>query len=85
MSRHSFPIVESIKVVTLSDGRWIRITRDRTKENLKTNYGDGDIHLSCVTHASNPIELVKTLARLDGIRSVEYREGDHGFIIHNKP
>lgn len=81
MSRHSFPLVESVKIVTLSGGRWIRITRDRTKENLKTNYGDGDIHLSCVTHA-DPIELVKTLARLEGIRSIEYREGDHGFIIH---
>ena len=84
MSRHSFPLVESVKVVTLSGGRSIRITRDRTKENLKTNYGDGDIHLSCASHAADPIELAKTLARLDGIRSIEYREGDHGFIIHKQ-
>lgn len=81
---HSFPLVESVKVVTLSGGRSIRITRDRTKENLKINYGDGDIHLSCVAHAGDPIELAKTLARLDGIRSIEYREGDHGFIIHKQ-
>ena len=82
MSKHSFPLVESVKVVTLSGGRSIRITRDRTKENLKTNYGDGDIHLSCVAHAADPIELAKTLARLDAIRSIEFMEGDHGFIIH---
>lgn len=85
MSRHQFPLVESIKVVRLSEGRTIRILRDRTKENLKTNYGDGDIHLTCVAQAHDPIEMIKTLARLENIRSVELiDEKGNGIIIHKQ-
>lgn len=85
MSRHQFPLVESIKVVHLSEGRLIRITRDRTKENLKLNYGDGDIHLTCVAQAHDPIEMVKTLSRLPDIRSVELVDSKgNGLIIHKQ-
>jgi len=63
MTRHSFPLVESIKVVRLSEGRTIRVLRDRTKDNLKVIHGDGDIHLTCVAQAHDPIEMLKTLAK----------------------
>jgi hypothetical protein len=85
MSRHQYPLVESIKVVRLSEGRTIRILRDRTAENLKLNYGDGDIHLTCVALAHDPLEMVKTLARLDHIRSVEFTDDKgNGLIIHKQ-
>lgn len=85
MSRHSFPLVESIKVVRLSEGRTIRILRDRTTENLKLNFGDGDIHLTCVAQAHDPIEMVKTLARLEDVKSVEFTDDKgNGFIIHKQ-
>jgi hypothetical protein len=85
MSRHNYPLVESIKVIPLSDGRTLRIRRDRTKENLKTNYGDGDIHLTCVAQAYDPIEMIKTLARLENVRSVELIDAKgNGIIIHKE-
>jgi hypothetical protein len=85
MSRHAFPLVESIKVVHLSDGRTIRVVRDRTEENLKTNYGDGDIHLVCVSQAHDPIEMVKTLARMESVRSVELVDSKgNGIVIHKQ-
>jgi hypothetical protein len=72
-------------VVRLSEGRTIRILRDRTAENLKLNYGDGDIHLTCVAQAHDPLEMVKTLARLDHIRSVEFTDDKgNGLIIHKQ-
>ena len=85
MSKHSFPLVESIKVVPLSDGRTIRVRRDRTDENLKTTYGDGDIHLTCVSQAHDPIEMIKTLARLESVRSVELVDSKgNGIVIHKQ-
>lgn len=86
MSRHSFPLVESIKVVTLSGGITVRVWRDRTKENLKINYGDGDIHLTCVAQAHDPIEMVKTLARLENVRAVELvDQKGNGIKVHKQP
>lgn len=85
MSRHQYPLVESIKVVRLSEGRTIRITRDRTKQDLKVIHGDGDIHLTCVSHADDPIEMIKTLARLEDVRSVELIDAKgNGIIIHKQ-
>ena len=85
MSRHSFPLVESIKVVHLSGERTIRVWRDRTEENLKTNYGDGDIHLVCVSQANDPVEMVKTLARMESVRSVELVDSKgNGIVIHKQ-
>lgn len=85
MSRHAFPLVESIKVVHLSDGRTIRVRRDRTEENLKTNYGDGDIHLTCVSQAHDSIEMIKTLARMESVRSVELVDSKgNGLVIHKQ-
>jgi hypothetical protein len=72
-------------VVRLSSGRTIRITRDRTKQDLKLIHGDGDIHLTCVTHADDPIEMIKTLARLEDVRSVELTdEKGNGIIVHKQ-
>jgi hypothetical protein len=85
MSRHQYPLVESIKVVRLSEGRTIRITRDRTKQDLKVIHGDGDIHLTCVSHADDHIEMIKTLARLEDVRSVELIDAKgNGIIIHKQ-
>jgi hypothetical protein len=85
MSRHSFPLVESIKVIHLSGERTIRVWRDRTEENLKTNYGDGDIHLTCVSQAHDPIEMVRTLARMESVRSVELVDSKgNGIVIHKQ-
>lgn len=85
MSRHAFPLVESIKVVHLSDGRTIRVRRDRSEENLKTNYGDGDIHLTCVSQSHDPIEMIKTLARMESVRSVELVDSKgNGLVIHKQ-
>lgn len=84
-ARHQYPLVESIKVVRLSSGRTIRITRDRTKQDLKLIHGDGDIHLTCVTHADDPIEMIKTLARLEDVRSVEFTDDKgNGIIVHKQ-
>lgn len=86
MSRHSFPLVESIKVVHLSEGRTVRVWRDRTKENLKINYGDGDIHLTCVAQAHDHIEMIKTLARLENVRAVELvDQKGNGIKVHKQP
>jgi hypothetical protein len=72
-------------VVRLSSGRTIRITRDRTKQDLKLIHGDGDIHLTCVTHADDPIEMINTLARLEDVRSVELTdEKGNGIIVHKQ-
>ena len=85
MSRHSFPLVESIKVIHLSGERTIRVWRDRTEENLKTNYGDGDIHLTCVSQAHDLIEMVKTLARMESVRSVELVDSKgNGLVVHKQ-
>ncbi len=85
MTRHQYPLVESIKVVRLSSGRTIRVTRDRTKQDLKLIHGDGDIHLTCVTHADDPIEMIHTLARLEDVRSVEFTdEKGNGIIVHKQ-
>lgn len=85
MSRHNFPRVESIKVVRLSEGRHILIRRDRTEENLKHNYGDGDIHLTCVAQAHDPVAMVKTLARLPDVLSVELVDSKgNGLTVHNR-
>lgn len=84
-ARHSFQRVESIKVIKLSEGRVIRITRDRTKENLKADYGDGDIHLTCVAQAHDPATMIKTLARLDGVVSVQLTDAKgNGLTAYNK-
>jgi len=84
MIRHSFPLVESIKVVRLSEGRTIRVLRDRTKDNLKVMHGDADIHLTCVAQA-DPIEMLKTLAKLEDVRSVELTDAKgNGIIIHKQ-
>ena len=85
MSKHSYPLVECIKVVQLSDGRTIRVRRDRTDENLKTTYGDGDIHLTCVSQAHDPVEMVKTLARMESVRSVELVDSKgNGLVVHKQ-
>lgn len=84
-ARHSFPRVESIKVIQLSEGRTIRITRDRTKENLKADYGDGDIHLTCVAQAHDPAAMIKTLARLENVTSVQLIDAKgNGLTTYNK-
>lgn len=86
MSKHSYPLVECIKVVQLSDGRTVRVRRDRTDENLKTTYGDGDIHLTCVSQAHDPIEMIKTLARLENVRAVELvDQKGNGIKVHKQP
>ena len=49
--KHTFPCVESMRRVNLSNGRVVRVWRDRTKENLSASYDDADIVSTCITNA----------------------------------
>jgi len=69
--KHTFPCVESMRRVNLSNGRVVRVWRDRTKENLSASYDDADIVSTCIAQANNDAQLLAALGKLRGVNAVE--------------
>jgi len=69
--KHTFPCVESMRRVPLSNGRVIRVWRDRTTELLAASYDDADIVSTCIAHATNDTHLLAALGKLKGVNAVE--------------
>jgi len=69
--KHTFPCVESMRRVNRSNGRVVRVWRDRTKENLSASYDDADIVSTCIAQANNDTQLLAALGKLRGVNAVE--------------
>ena len=69
--KHTFPCVESMRRVNLSNGRVVRVWCDRTKENLSASYDDADIVSTCIAQANNDTQLLAALGKLRGVNAVE--------------
>lgn len=81
--KHTFPCVESMRRVPLSNGRVVRVWRDRTKENLAASYDDADIVTTCITHATNDTQLLAALAKLKGVNAVELVDANgQGTVVY---
>ena len=82
--RHSFPCVESMRRVPLSNGRVVRVWRDRTKENLSASYDDADIVSTCIAQATNDTQLLAALAKLNGVNAVELVDASgNGTVVYS--
>jgi hypothetical protein len=69
--------------VPLSNGRVVRVWRDRTKELLAASYDDADIVTTCITHATNDTQLLAALAKLKGVNAVELLDANgHGTVVY---
>ena len=81
--KHTFPCVESMRRVPLSNGRVVRVWRDRTKENLSASYDDSDIVTTCISHATNDTQLLAALAKLKGVNAVELVDANgQGTVVY---
>jgi len=81
--KHSFPCVESMRRISLSNGRVVRVWRDRTAENLSASYDDADIVSTCIAQATNDAQLLATLGRLKGVNAVELVDaGGNGTVLY---
>ena len=81
--KHTFPCVESMRRVNLSNGRVVRVWRDRTKENLSASYDDADIVSTCITNATNDTQLLAALAKLKGVNAVELVDANgQGTVVY---
>ncbi len=81
--KHTFPCVESMRRVPLSNGRVVRVWRDRTKENLAASYDDSDIVTTCISHAINDTQLLAALAKLKGVNAVELVDANgQGTVVY---
>ena len=82
--KHTFPCVESMRRVPLSNGRVVRVWRDRTKELLAASYDDADIVTTCITHATNDTQLLAALAKLKGVNAVELVDANgQGTVVYS--
>ena len=81
--KHTFPCVESMRRVNLSNGRVVRVWRDRTRENLSASYDDADIVSTCITNATNDTQLLAALAKLKGVNAVELVDSNgQGTVVY---
>ena len=81
--KHSFPCVESMRRISLSNGRVVRVWRDRTAENLSASYDDADIVSTCIAQATNDTQLLAALGRLKGVNAVELVDaGGNGTVLY---
>ena len=81
--KHTFPCVESMRRVKLSNGRVVRVWRDRTKENLSASYDDADIVSTCIAQATNDTQLLAALAKLRGVNAVELVDANgQGTVVY---
>jgi len=81
--KHSFPCVESMRRISLSNGRVVRVWRDRTAENLSASYDDADIVSTCIAQATNDTQLLAALGKLKGVNAVELVDaGGNGTVLY---
>ncbi|MDI9409356.1 MAG: hypothetical protein QM523_08955 [Candidatus Pacebacteria bacterium] len=81
--KHTFPCVESMRRVNLSNGRVVRVWRDRTKENLSASYDDADIVSTCIANATNDTQLLAALAKLKGVNAAELVDANgQGTVVY---
>jgi len=81
--KHTFPCVESMRRVPLSNGRVIRVWRDRTTELLAASYDDADIVSTCIAQANNDTLLLASLAKLKGVNAVELVDANgQGTVVY---
>ena len=70
--------------VPLSNGRVVRVWRDRTKENLSASYDDTDIVSTCIAQATNDTQLLAALAKLNGVNAVELVDASgNGTVVYS--
>ena len=81
--KHTFPCVESMRRVPLSNGRVVRVWRDRTKELLAASYDDADIVATCIAQATNDTQLLAALGKLKGVNAVELVDANgQGTVVY---
>jgi len=81
--KHSFPCVESMRRVNLSNGRVVRVWRDRTKDLLAASYDDADIVATCIAQATNDTQLLAGLGKLKGVNAVELVDANgNGTVLY---
>ena len=81
--KHSFPCVESMRRVNLSNGRVVRVWRDRTKDLLAASYDDADIVATCIAQATNDTQLLAALGKLKGVNAVELVDANgNGTVLY---
>ena len=81
--KHTFPCVESMRRVNLSNGRVVRVWRDSTKENLSASYDDADIVSTCITNATNDTQLLAALSKLKAVNAVELVDANgQGTVVY---
>jgi len=69
--------------VNLSNGRVVRVWRDRTKELLAASYDDADIVSTCIVQATNDTQLLAALAKLKGVNAVELVDANgQGTVVY---
>lgn len=83
LMKHSFPCVESMRRVNLSNGRVVRVWRDRTKDLLAASYDDADIVATCIAQATNDTQLIAALGKLKGVNAVELVDANgNGTVVY---
>jgi hypothetical protein len=81
--KHTFPCVESMRRVNLSNGRVLRVWRDRTKELLAASYDDADIVSTCIANATNDTQLMAAVAKLKNVNAVELVDANgQGTVVY---
>lgn len=69
--------------VNLSNGRVVRVWRDRTKENLSASYDDADIVSTCIANATSDTQLLAALGKLKGVNAVELVDANgQGTVVY---
>jgi len=69
--------------ISLSNGRVVRVWRDRTAENLSASYDDADIVSTCIAQATNDTQLLAALGKLKGVNAVELVDGSgNGTVLY---
>jgi len=81
--KHTFPCVESMRRVNLSNGRVLRVWRDRTKDLLAASYDDADIVSTCIANATNDTQLMAAVAKLKNVNAVELVDANgQGTVVY---
>ncbi len=69
--------------VNLSNGRVVRVWRDRTKDLLAASYDDADIVSTCIANANNDTQLLAALGKLKGVNAVELVDANgQGTVVY---
>lgn len=69
--------------VNLSNGRVVRVWRDRTKDLLAASYDDADIVSTCIAQATNDTQLLAALGKLKGVNAVELVDANgNGTVVY---